>query len=272
MPPVGASAKSVDQNNDSRTWNTSLLQNGARMSGAFMSQANLSDEQYKRLKAETEENYVGSRKAGKFMLLEGGLTWQEMSINPKDMDWLEGLKLSAREIAICYSVPPELIGDGSNKTYSNYQEARKAFYQETVLPMLDYLRDELNNWLVPLYGGNIYLDYNSDEIEALQEDRDHLYARVQAAYVAGMLTRNEAREFLGLAQDDTDPSSTQFRAPSASIIPAATSAPGDAPKSLKGRRADELNAAHVSIKGIMGGYFAEQRDACLKNLEEHYGA
>lgn len=132
------------------------------------------------------------------MLLEGGLDWKEMGLSPADMHWLEGLKLSAREIAIAFGVPPELIGDSENKTYSNWSESRKAFYEETVLPLMDWLRDELNNWLVPKFGDDrIYVDYDRDEIEALQEDRAAVWERAIKAVEKGILTPNEARLMVG---------------------------------------------------------------------------
>ncbi len=152
MSPIEAAARSIDQNNESRAWNVALLQNSARPPGALVTENELSEEQYKRLKKEIQEKYAGSKNAGRPLLLEGGLDWKEMGLSPADMHWLEGLKLSAREIAIAFGVPPELIGDTANKTYSNYKEARQAFYTETVLPLMDWIRDELNNWLIPKFG------------------------------------------------------------------------------------------------------------------------
>jgi HK97 family phage portal protein len=198
MSPLEAAACSVDQNNESRAWNVALLQNSARPPGALVTEQALTDEQYSRLQREIQEKYAGSKNAGRPLLLEGGLDWKEMGLSPADMHWLEGMKLSAREIAIAFGVPPELIGDTANKTYSNYREAREAFYTETVLPLMDWLRDELNNWLVPKFGDDrVYLDYDKDEIEALQEDRDAVWDRALRAVERGVLTPNEARLLLG---------------------------------------------------------------------------
>lgn len=280
MSPARPGSRSIDQNNDSRAWNDSLLQNGGRPSGAFVKDENLTTEQFTRLQSEIESKHSGSARVGKFLLLEGGLKFQEIGLNPKDMDWLEGQKLSAREIAIVYNVPPELLGDSANKTYSNYQEARKAFYQETVLPLLDYLRDELNMWLVPLFGGNVYLDYNSDEIEALQEDRDALYTRANAAYAGGLMTRNEARALVGLAEDKTDPESDAFKQPSNSN-PFGLSLPKSKGRVVRahadgcacgckagGKR--PLTAHELSMAAAMQGYFDKQQAAALKAVEGWY--
>jgi HK97 family phage portal protein len=197
MSPIEAAARTIDQNNEAKAWSVSLLQNGARPSGALITPGNLSDEQFYRTENQLNSKYAGAKNAGKPMLLEGGLDWKEMSLSPVDMSWLEGQKLSSREIAIAFGVPPELIGDSSNKTYSNYKEARQAFYTETILPLMDWLRDDLNRWLTPLFGDNLYLDYDRDEIEALQEDRQSVWDRSIKAVVSGILTPNEAREALG---------------------------------------------------------------------------
>lgn len=117
MSPIEAAARSIDQSNESRAWNVALLQNSARPPGALVTEHELSEEQYQRLKEEIQEKYAGSKNAGRPLLLEGGLDWKEMGLSPADMHWLEGLKLSAREIAIAFGVPPELIGDTANKTY-----------------------------------------------------------------------------------------------------------------------------------------------------------
>ena len=197
MSPIEASARSIDENNESRKWNVALLQNSAQPSGILSTDQTLSEETRNILREQAVELYGGSKNAGNVFVAEAGLKFQPIGLTPVDMSWLEGSKLSAREIAIAYNVAPELIGDNSSKTYSNYGEARKALYQETVLPLMDYLKDAFNNWLVPLWGENLYLDYDKDGIEALQEDQDKLYNRMFGAVDRGIITRNEAREMLG---------------------------------------------------------------------------
>ena len=202
MSPLQVAAKSVDQNNMSREWNVSLLQNGARPWGALSTEAKLDEPTRKRLEKKLEEKYSGYAAGGRPMVLEGGLKWEEMGLSPVDMAWLEGTQLSAREIAIAFNVPPELIGDSSNKTYSNYKEARLALYIENVLPLMSWIRDEFNRWLVPRFGKNLYLDYDKDEIEALQEEREKVWARIKDAH---FLTQNEKRLALGYeARPDCD--------------------------------------------------------------------
>lgn len=197
MSPLIAAALNVDHKNTGVTWNYQLIKNGARPQGALATDQTLSDAQYNNLKAMLDE-HSGSAKVGRPLLLEGGLHWEELSINPKDMDWLSGIKLDTREIAIAFGVPPQLVGDNENMTYSNYQEARKALYQETAIPLMKWIRDELNVWLTPKYGDqSLFLDINTDDIDVLQEDREKAWERVGKAVDRGILDRNEARDALG---------------------------------------------------------------------------
>ncbi len=194
LSPIWVAARDIDQDTTSKKWNYNLLKNDARPPGAVTTEASLGDDQYTRLKSQIQEKYSGADNAGRPLLLEAGLSWIPFGFNPKDMDWIAGSKLSRQQICATYQVPPELIGDHEHATYSNYQEARKAFYLETVLPAMDKLRDELNNWLTPLFGDDLYLDYDPDQIEALQEDQQKKWDRLQKS---DWLTINEKRTATG---------------------------------------------------------------------------
>jgi len=200
MSPIEAAAYAIDQRNESDKWNMALLQNGARPSGALVYEpadgaaANLSDDQFARLKAEIAQQYGGARNAGRPMLLDGGLRWQEMSLSPKDMDFLQSRNAASRDVAQAFGVPPQLLGIPGDNTYSNYQEARLALWEDTVVPLLRHLRDEFNGWLAPMFGDDLRLDIDLDEVPALALRREKIWRRLQAA---DFLTVNEKRAAAG---------------------------------------------------------------------------
>ena len=191
---ISSVRESVLTINEAKLWNRRLLENGARPMGAFKSVNPLSDAQFTRLQEQFENKYAGPSNAGKPVLLEGGMDWVEMGLSPADMAWLESVKASAREICMIFQTPPELLGDATNKTYSNYQEARQAYYKENILPSLDQLLAKLNAYLTPFYGKNLFLKYDRDDIEAIQEDRTQVYSRLGNA---DWLTINEKRAECG---------------------------------------------------------------------------
>jgi HK97 family phage portal protein len=195
--PAEAAQVSLDVHNGASAWAKALLDNSARPSGALVYQArdggNLTEEQFERLRKELEEGYQGARNAGRPLLLEGGLDWRSMGFSPRDMDFIEAKREAAREIALAFGVPPMLIGIPGDNTYSNYQEANRAFWRSTVLPLVARTAAALTAWLAP-YAPALRLDHDLDRIPALSAERDALWARVGAA---GFLTEDEKRAAVG---------------------------------------------------------------------------
>lgn len=207
--PIEAAAFGIDQHNEAGKWNTALLQNHARPSGALIYRPTqdaaadvLSDEQYQRLLTQIDERMRGAVNAGRPLILEGGLSWQEMGLSPRDMDFLNTKHTSARDIALAFGVPPQLLGIPGDNTYSNYQEARLALWEQTILPLLRHLCDELNGWLVPMFGEDLVLDVDLDAVPALTLRREKRWDMLLNAVDAGVLTPNEAREDLGMSPID----------------------------------------------------------------------
>lgn len=202
MSPLEAAAVSIDQHNDAAKWNASLLQSGGRPSGALVYKPPsdgadaLTDDQRRALRDELENHFSGANNAGRPLVLEGGLDWREMALSPKDMDWLAGKDVSAREIALAFHVPPQLIGIQGSLTFANFEQARLALFDDAVLPLLDHVKDELNNWLTPRFGDNLRIGYDADRIEALSARREKVWERVRAA---DFMTVNEKRAALGLS-------------------------------------------------------------------------
>lgn len=201
MSPVEAAAYSIDQHNQCGAWNQALLQNGARPSGALLVKAGegqpgtLSEAQYQRLKSQLDDQFSGATNAGRPLLLEGGLEWKEMSLSPRDMDFIGIKHSSARDIALAFGVPPQLLGIPGDNTYANLKEARLALWEQTILPLLESVTDALNNWLVPMFDASLSLRLDQDAIPILAEKRDAYWERISKA---DFLTPDEKRTLLGI--------------------------------------------------------------------------
>jgi HK97 family phage portal protein len=195
---------SIDIHNEGSAWNFGLLKNGARPSGALMVKSNesnraatLTDQQFKRLKEEIYESMAGGQNAGRPIVLEGDMDWKEFSLNPKDMDFQNSNFEACRNIARAFGVPPILLGIPGDSTYNNLREAKLAFWEDTVLPLVNFVIAELNHWLAPKFGANIYIDVCEESISALSLRRDE---RRKSLQIADFLTINEKR-----AEDGKEP-------------------------------------------------------------------
>ena len=220
--PLSAAAVEVDQFNMSSKHNVNLLSNGARPSGAVIFKpkddagfaVNLTESQRQQLLTDLNNRFTGAGNAGRPMLLEGDFDWKEMGLSPKDMDFLNLKHMSATDIAMCFGVPSQLVGVPDAQTYSNVAEARLALYEETIIPYLRKIASDMNEWLVPMFGDNLTLEFDVDNIPALSERKKRTYENVTSAVREGIMTRNEARQQLGLdpidGADDLYISATLF--------------------------------------------------------------
>ena len=200
LSALQAAAAAIDVHNAASRWSKALLDNAARPSGAIVyrgpdGSGNLSQDQYDRLVSEIETNHQGARNAGRPMLLEGGLDWKPMGFSPSDMEFHQTKEAAAREIAIAFGVPPMLLGIPGDATYANYQEANRAFYRLTVLPLATRVASVLANWLEDFTGEAFDLRPDLDQIPALAVERDQQWQRVTQAT---FLTDAEKRALLGL--------------------------------------------------------------------------
>lgn len=186
LSPIEVAMRTVDQMNVGNDWNVALMQNDARPSGLFASKGYLTAEQRNQIKKELRSKYSGKANAGKPLVLEADMSYQNMAIPPKELDWLASRSFNWREIASILDVPPILVGDQQGQTYANLKEAKQSLFTENVLPKLYRMVDHTNIWLIPMYpdlcdrkGKPVaYLSYDKRDIEVLAE----LYTSVEQAF------------------------------------------------------------------------------------------
>jgi HK97 family phage portal protein len=204
--PLQAAAMAMDVHNAASRWSKGLLDNAARPSGAMVyktsdGQGQMSEDQYQRLIAEMETLHQGARNAGRPMLLEGGLDWKPMGFSPSDMEFQKTKESAAREVALAFGVPPMLLGIQGDATYANYQEAHRAFYRLTVLPLATRVTAALAHWLAVHGGAVLEVKPDLDQVPALAAEREAQWSRVSAAE---FLSTAEKRSLLGLPAVLTD--------------------------------------------------------------------
>ncbi len=215
LSPIQAAATAIDVHNAASRWSKSLLDNAARPSGAIVykgadGSAAMSADQYDRLLSEMENHHQGARNAGRPMLLEGGLDWKPMGFSPSDMEFQKTKEAAGREIALAFGVPPMLLGIPGDMTYANYQEANRAFYRLTVLPLVQKVTAAIGHWLSEMTGEAVELKPDLDQVPALSSERDAQWSRIAGA---DFLSTDEKRAMLGLPPLTPEPDSEAEEAP-----------------------------------------------------------
>lgn len=88
--------------------------NGMRPSGTLSTDPSitLTGPQRMELEGLLQEKFAGAMNAGRPMLLDRGMKWQQINITPEDAQMLDSRKFSGEEICRIFGVPPAMVGYG----------------------------------------------------------------------------------------------------------------------------------------------------------------
>jgi HK97 family phage portal protein len=184
-----------------------IMQNGAKPSGMFTTDQVIPDAKFKEVASRIKETWnamTGSRnsdpsKAGQGMLLDQG-----MKYTPIDMLTLQDAEAAALKVQtmkrICglFSVPPAMLGIDDQK-YNNTQTMLDEFYKTTMYPMIINIEQKLKQHLLRGYP-NLCIRFDTkDFLKGAALDQMNF---VSAGVKAGIMTPNEAREYLNMKTMD----------------------------------------------------------------------
>jgi len=194
LSPIKALSRTIDTENEAVNWNKSTLQNSGVPAGIFTIQ-NPSPELIDNLRDEWRKRYGGGSNARLPLVLNADrATYQPIGLSSVDMDFLNQRRLNRTEICSAFGVPSQLVGDPEAQTYSNYAEAVKSFWENTIIPRyLEHIKDKLASDLLPRYADNLVLTYDLSNVTALKESQDALVKRTVELWKNGLIKRNEAR-------------------------------------------------------------------------------
>lgn len=167
-----------------------LFGNNARPGGVLQTKDRLSDEGAKRLKASWEEAHRGLEASHRVAILEEGVTWQSVSMNADDAQFLESRKMQTTEIARIFRIPPHLIQDLERATFTNIEHQGLEFVTHTLRPWLVRIEQAIKRDL--LAEDSHYAEFLVDGL--LRGDIQSRYAAYSVAKQNGWLSANDIRE------------------------------------------------------------------------------
>lgn len=195
--PLVSAAKEARQQVLGTEHNTSLLNNGGRVSLVFHFKQNMSEEDYRETTKRIREQFGGAEAAGSIMITTGDdLSIQEAGVTNKDMDFANLQLLAQKFVALAFGVPLALVTN-ERQTFNNYREAKLALYDDAVIPLAKRLFGGLGNFLLPRYDldpSRAKITLDPDGITALVMRRTEELIKRKSI---GVETDNEIRALMG---------------------------------------------------------------------------
>lgn len=168
-----------------------IFENGIQTSGFFLSKTLLTKEQRQKNR-ENLNRFVGSKNAGKVMVLEGDMSYQGITLNPEDAQMLESRSFSIEEICRWFRVPPFMVGhvDKQSSWASSVEGMNLLFLTNTLRPMLVNIEQEIARCL--LNGDeDLFAEFSVEGL--LRADSAGRAAYYTTALQNGWMSRNDVR-------------------------------------------------------------------------------
>lgn len=179
-----------------------VMQNGAKPSGLFRTEQVIPDSKYKEIAARLKEAWssmTGSRgtdlsKPGQSILLDNGMSYETIKmLTLQDADAATLKMQTMKRICGLFGVPPQMIGIDEGK-FNNSQTTIDEFYKTAIYPVLSNIQQKLKGSLLQGYP-NLCIEFQTqDFLKGAPLDQMNY---IVAGVTNGILTPNEAREYLG---------------------------------------------------------------------------
>ncbi|QDP63491.1 MAG: putative portal protein [Prokaryotic dsDNA virus sp.] len=213
--PLKAGMRSMTTNNEAVETGVKFLQNQTSRGILMSEEGDLNEVQAQQLKDKFRRQHQGSSHAGDVIITPKKLSWVNFGLSTSDLSLIEQYNASIKDLCNIYNVPVQLLNNTESSTYNNMKEAKKALYQNCVIPELQKIQDELNRWLAPKYGEDICIEYDFSVIPELQEETDKIVDQMSKAW---WLTPNEKRSAMSYDHDTDTPSMNDYYFP-ANLLP-----------------------------------------------------
>lgn len=182
-----------------------FFKNGAHIDGFLSTDQKLSNEGIQRMSQSWRARYTGVDNAGSTPVLEEGMKYVPLSLNPADAMFVESTQLSVQEVARIFGVPLHMLASLERATFSNIEHQSREFVTYTLRPWIKRWEEEINRKLFTESEKRkgYYYRFN---LESLLRGDSEAQAKLIDTYMKwGITTRDEIRGMYGWnpSEDET---------------------------------------------------------------------
>lgn len=135
------------------------------------------------------------------LVLEGGIKATTFNQSPVDAQLMDVERITRNRVATVYNLPPHMLGDYSDTSFSTAEQQMQEFLQLTVIPIVQQWEDELNRKLLSDADYKVGYRFRFDTDSLIRADMVAMANKYQMAIRGGWMRMNEVREREGLPPD-----------------------------------------------------------------------
>lgn len=200
LSPLAAARLAADTSQAMTQSNNKLFSQGMQAAGIIVPSTDkltFTNEQADDLELQLKRKLTGSKNAHKWAVLRYEAAFKQLSITPKDAEYVAGLNMSRKQVFGAYGIPSALVGDMDNATI--VRELQRAAWELALIPDADFRAAEVREQYLPMFrGGPDHCEYDYSKVAALQEAASESWTREAQAIDRGAITINEWRKGKGM--------------------------------------------------------------------------
>lgn len=206
MSPLMAAGGRVDIDNYMRDFVKAFFMNAGVPAGLLSVKQKMSTDQKTDIKGRFRQEFGGPRGWHDLLILdaaEATYTPMTMSLGARGLATPEMDEIIEARTAMVFGVPLTLIGARlgmASSSYANRKSDKEMFWDETLTPLYRMLAETLDTFLVPDFADIDEVIFDLSDVHALQEDIDKVHKRVRDNYAGSLITLEEARLAIGMAE------------------------------------------------------------------------
>ena len=177
---------------DEFKYSSSVLKNGSLPLGILRADKKISNQAFANLKNSWSELYQGADKAGKTVILEEGLDYKPISLNPNDLQLTESKRSTISEIARILNMPESMINSSAAKYGSNERD-NIAFLQYCIAPIVKSIEGAMNKSLLLEKEKEEGFEFKIDSSKLLRMTRKERAEAISQEFNGGLISFWEAR-------------------------------------------------------------------------------
>ncbi len=187
VAPGYAIRSGIDMDADAQELNSAMIRNGGQARGVYTAKKPLTPDQMNDFKANLAKYNAGKENAGKDRFLPWEMEYNQLTITPEDMQYLESMGWNRDTVMAAFKVSKFALQQYEDINYATAKEAKRQLFDQAILPMHNRIMQELNQaWIQYIGKGDLLLTVDLSGVTALQDDLDARWKRAQIAVDMGI--------------------------------------------------------------------------------------
>jgi len=266
--PMQAGAYSIDSDKYQKEFEINLFKNGAMAGTVLQTDKNVNKELHDRLMSFWKKFKQGG--VGTTAILSNGLKANKIGLDPQELSYIDGRKMTREEILCIYGVPLTMLGFGELTNRATAESLDYAFNKSTIQPKLIRIQEKQNERIMPKYDDNLFVQFDNP----IPKDKEFEVKDRETNIKWGVTSINEERQKMGL--DTVDWGDKPYLPMNLMPVGSSASEPTEEGKSVEKRddryfkmwMTKEENVEKHFIRKLKV-YFNEERKEVLSNLDDY---